>query len=390
MIKIMMRSAFGVLFLCGAAWSAPLPQSAPASGPADTATASVAESTTRADLLLNDAEVWVAELEKTVKGGKDGSGCPPNFSMRNYLHDKKERRGEKELGANIPDSGATHWEFGLVCRALAAKSVEPCAEASDVVRYADGAGSTTKKDKPLSNGGRVELSTQKDKCIASYQLMRAKIAYVAHDPNFMALCRDTAQAIPPAKSPAAMDAICTAWKNTTQDTSALVSAIVSGMRTPLKPEFARETAGEIISDPAMCAGGNRDQSLECNEVNDYRSALGKKASCRGGLCRMLTGEGAGACDSYDLELKKYVCSNFYRAKYSAERGPIIEERLRLAEALIASLSSRVSDIREAQGFTDRLDRVYALRDRLTQATAVLGKLGKSIGKAPAKVPGNKR
>ena len=202
-------------------------------------------------------------------------------------------------------------------------------------------------------------------------------------------CRAPALA-PPAKSPAAVDAICTAWKNTTQDTGALVSAIMSGMKTPLKLETAREVAGEITSDPAACGNGNRSQALECNEINDYRAASGKRAACRGGLCRMLMGEGPGACDYYDLEVKKYVCSNFYRAKYSAERGSIIEEKLRLAETLIASLSARVSDIHEAQAFSDRLDRVYALRDRMTQAVAVLGKLGKSVGKAPAKVPGNKR
>ncbi len=390
MIKIMTRSAFGVFVLCGAAWSATIPQSAPASGPAEAATSSVAESTARADMLLNDAEVWVSELEKTVKGGKDGSGCPPNFTMRNYLHDKKERRGEKELGTNIPDAGGASWEFGLVCRAIAAKSAAPCAEASDVVRFANGAGNSSKKDSAMANGGRIEYGTQKDKCSVSYQQMRVKIAYAAHDPNFMAICREMSQANPPAKSPAAVDAICTAWQNTTQDKSALISAIMSGMKTPLKPETAREVAAEITADPASCENGNRSQALECNEINDYRNAVAKRGTCRGGLCRMLTGEGAGACDSYDLEVKKFVCSNFYRAKYSAERAPVIEERLRLAETLVASLSSRVTDIREAQAFNDRLDRVYALRDRMTQAVAILGKLGKTVGKAPAKVPGNKR
>ncbi|MEQ1918383.1 MAG: hypothetical protein ABL955_04230, partial [Elusimicrobiota bacterium] len=264
----------------------------------------------------------------------------------------------------------------------------PCAEAAEVSRSAKGVGSSS-KDKSLSNGDLREFATQKEKCVASYQLMRAKVAYVARDPNFMAFCRDTAQAIPPAKSPAALDAICKAWQNTAQDTGPLVAAIVGGMQTPLKPEFARETAREIISDPATCAGGNRDQALECLEVNDYRAALAKKDpnSCRGGLCRMLMGAGPTACESYDVEIKKYVCSNFYRARYSAERGPIVEERLRLAEALVSSLSARVTDLRDAQAFTDRLDRVYSLRDRLTQATAILGKLGKSAAKTPAKGSG---
>ena len=223
--------------------------------------------------------------------------------------------------------------------------------------------------------------------------MRAKIAYVARDPNFMTACRESAPYIPPAKSPAALDATCAAWQSSSRDTGPLASAIANGMKTPLKPEYARETAREMISDPALCAAENKDDaSLGCIEINDYRAALAKKdaGACRGGLCRMLMGGGAAACEPYALKLKKHVCSNFYRSRYSAERTPVVEERLKVAETLITSVSSRVTNLREAQAFTDRLDRVYSLRDRLARAVAVLGKLNKGADKTPAKGAGSKQ
>ncbi len=358
------------------------------------ASASSAEAAAKADVLLAESEIWVSEMEAAVKGGSDGSGCPPNFSLRTFLRDKKDKKTSKEIGEEIPDpDGKTkvEWEFYNVCNALSAKSPAACSELGEVVRQEQDK-SLNAYTKGVAGGGGssyAAYNTAKDKCNASYLFMRAKVAAVSRDPNFIAACKDTAPGMPPMKSPASVDAICAAWQNSSSGSlDALSAAIANGVKTPLKPEYVREVAREMVSDPAWCAASDQDDAkLGCMELNDYRAALAKKdaKTCKGGLCRMLMGAGAASCEPYAQKVKKQVCARYYRTKFSEDRGPLIEERLKIAEALITGAAGKVGGLKEAQAFTERLDRVYTLRDRLNAATLVLTPLGQKPQKAaPAK------
>lgn len=427
MMKTTVVSFALLLGLRGVALSAPPTPPIPggaAQGAAETrapAGPSVAEATAKADVLLAESEIWIAELEHAVKGGNDGSGCPPNFNLRSYLRDKKEKKISKTIGDEIPaqdNRAKAEWDFYFVCNALATKNTAACAELADQTRDQSNLGDGT---------SNVTYNTEKDMCGGIYSRMRVKIAAVARDPKFMDVCREMVQQWwPPMKSPASVDAICTAWQASRQGNSDeedaraseeqsgraergtaaeeqeppalvarvkdIVTAISNGLKSPLKPDQVRNLAYESISNPFWFAGASEEVSkLGHQEVNDYRLALAKKdsKSCKGGLCRMLMTGSAASCEQYAVKVKKQVCARYYRTKFADDRGPLIEERLKLAEALVAGAAGKVVDLREAQAFSERLDRVYSLRDRLTTAIRVLGPLGQKQEGAPVKAGAKK-
>lgn len=412
MMKTTVVSFALLLGLRGVALSAPLPTATdtrPAAGP------SVAEASAKADLLLAESEIWISELESAVKGGNDGSGCPPNFNLRSYLRDKKEKKISKTIGDEIPaqdNRAKAEWDFYFVCNALATKNPASCSELADHARLKGAVG-----DGKIS---AIDYNTEKDMCGGIYSRMRVKIAAVARDPKFMDACRDMVQAWwPPMKSPASVDEICTAWQVSRQGNSdeedarasatperggqeppvlvarvkGVVTAISNGLKTPLKLEEVKNLAYESVNNPGWFSSADEEASkLSHQELNDYGAALAKKDSnsCKGGLCRMLMTGSAASCEQYAGKVKKQVCARHYRTKFSEDRGPLIEERLKLAEALVAGAAAKASDLREAQAFSERLDRIYSLRDRLTSAMRVLTPLGQKPQKgAPAKAGGTK-
>jgi hypothetical protein len=386
-----MKLFFPAVLLASAAAAAPAP--APKAPPASVGYGYVATSTDpvqtvalenaakTVDLLLGQAALAVGELETTAKGGPDGTGCPPGFSIESYARDAKAKRSVKELGADIPDQGGAiknDYQYYAVCRALAAGIESPCASLLEIVAqppqknrtlYATGAAAPTQ-------GAFQERVSEKDRCVDSFRVHRVKIAFVARDARFMEECREAAPSMPPFKSPDAQETFCAAWSSARVGaTDGLAAAIMGGVKTPLKPEFARDAAREMVSDPAWCADdAGDDQKRACRELNDYREALAKKSpdACKGGLCRMLMGGGPRACEPYAAKLKKAVCTSVYQAGFAADRGEAAEKSLKTAEAIILRAAPRAPKLADARGFLERLDRVYELRDRAFNATEALG------------------
>lgn len=425
MMKTTIVSFALLLGLSGFALSEPPPAPASAPGPgaaqgaAETrasAGASAAEAAAKADVLLTESEVWISELESAVKGGNDGSGCPSNFNLRAYLRDKKEKKISKSIGDTIPaqDSRAkAEWDFHFVCNALAAKNPASCSELADHSRLQGAVGDGSMP--------HASFNTEKDMCTAVYSRMRVKIAASTRDPKFMDVCRDMVQAWwPTMKSPASVDAICSAWQISRQGNSdeedargaekqarakraagaeqqvppaiaarvkGLVTAISNGVKMPLNHENAEGLAFESVFGSFWFSSGDEEMSkLSHQELSDYVAAFAKKDanSCKGGMCRMLMVGSAASCDQYAVKVKKQVCARYYRGKFSDDRGPLIEERLKLAEALVSGATGKVGNLREAQAFTERIDRIYALRGRLTSAVLVLSTLSQKQQGAPVK------
>lgn len=329
------------------------------------------------ELILRDVEAMVAEFEGTARGGADGSSCPPGFNLRNYLRDRKEKKGEKELGSNVPDADGAKlgWEYYNTCLALAAKSENSCNEIADIAR--DDAKSGESYYNKAGGAALAASQTQRDSCVKGYTLERVKVAYIMKDPGFAGICKAAAPYLPPMKSPASLDAICAAWQAALPgNLSALSSAIMAGVREPLKAEYAMQTAREMVTDPAWCAGVQEaDTKLSCTELGDLRAAGRNPAACKGGLCRMALGGGAAACEPYAAKLKKQLCKRFYGTKYSGERSAVIDQRLKEAEQLLAASGRGAATMRQAQLVQQRLDRLYELRDRAFKADKVLGPLG---------------
>ena len=136
------------------------------------------------------------------------------------------------------------------------------------------------------------------------------------------------------------------------------------------------------SDPAVSSRTSRSARAQlgkwvCASVNAGRTQRPRRST--------LSGVGSAAsCDQYAVKVKKQVCARYYRTKFSDDRGPLIEERLKLAEALVSGATGKVGNLREAQAFTERIDRIYALRGRLTSAVLVLSTLSQKQQGAPVK------
>jgi hypothetical protein len=168
-------------------------------------------------------------------------------------------------------------ELRQVCAALAANDPGACAELGAPAR---------------------------DRCLAYASSLPMLRAYAARDPAFPALCRDTARRMKLGRDyDEIYDEICGRWWSFTRNPEPLRQAVTAAysLEEPTKSAVL-QIVGEMTLDPRACAKiEDPAQRRICLQFVEYRSAFAAKsaARCHGGLCRMMMGGGAAACNGYD-------------------------------------------------------------------------------------------
>lgn len=335
---------------------------------------------------LRQAESIVLDMESIAKGGVDGTGCPPSFTVREYMQDLRSRRSSKETGDDILDSDSTRkedggakieWQFYYLCQALATKNPGACAEAASVtpktlnreVSYKSGL------QDPNAISTEQALAMQQSqsyqgKCTISYYQERVRAAYVAKAPNFMDVCREGVSRMTEVKDAASAEAVCRALRDYNGDPEPFVAAMQSGVAHPLKREFVLGVVREMTVAPGSCASLPREYYRRlCREQEEYRQALAAKsaASCRGGICRVLMGEPLIACESYSKKFRASACTQHYAAEFAAGRGRTFKSYADQIEKTLNSSDAGVGDPKTMKEFNARIDRLYELRDRFDRA-----------------------
>ena len=388
-----MTAAAMILVLCAVTGHAqPAPMAS--SNAADAATALTPESIKRIDLALGQAEVVVTSLEAVAKSGPDGGGCPANITVRKISADLKNKQLSKETGDDLPDSADSargdasakvEWQLYNLCQALAAKSAAPCADASAI----------TPKTDDHRSGRRGASASYQDTCTRNFHKDRVRAAYIARSANFLDVCREALPQVAPFKDAAATEAACKAWLSGGAD--GLAGAITTGLSRPMPREEAMQAALEMSAQPGICAKLPTDLVRRtCREQDSYRKALaaGNASPCAGGICRLLMGGGAPACESYAKSVKSVVCVSRYGPDFVAASEKDFKAALDPAAAFIDNANPAGGDPKALKDLDSRLDRLYALRDRFQKASDLIApkvKKGETGGPAaPAGTAGPRK
>jgi len=335
---------------------------------------------------MRQAETIVLDMESIAKGGVDGTGCPPSFTVREYMQDLRSRGSSKETGDDILDSDATHkedsgakieWQFYFLCQALATRNPGACAEASAVtpktlnreVSYKSGLQDPNAMSTEQALAMEQSQSYQ-GKCTISYYQERVRAAYTAKAPNFMDVCREGVSRLTEVKDAASGESVCRALRDYSGDPEPFVAAMQAGVAHPLKREFVLGALREMTVAPGTCASLPREYYRRlCREQEEYRQALAAKsaAPCRGGICRVLMGDGLIACDSYSKKFRAAACTQHYAAEFAAGRARTFKSYADQIEKTLSASDSGLGDPKAMKEFNARIDRLYDLRDRFDRA-----------------------
>jgi hypothetical protein len=398
-----------ILGTAAAAWSAPKPPSAmPGAAVAVTGSSAPPAPLTPDQLKaldsgLAEAEGIVLDLESIASGGVDGTGCPPSFTVRDYMLDLRARRGSKETGDDIMDSDASHkedagpkldWQFYYVCEALATRNPASCAEASSVtpktlhrdVTYREG----LQDPNAISEDQALKLQQSQSyegKCVNSFYQERARAAYLSKASNFLDVCRDALPRMTQPKDDAGSVAICKAWRDYNGNPEPFIAALQAGLAHPLKRAFALDIVREMTVAPGACAALPREYYRRmCREQEDFRKALEgrNKDLCRTGICRVLMGDGQAACEAYGKKFRAAACTQRYAVSFLDSRAGSFKAITEQLDKAMAASDAGIGDPKALKAFNARLDKLYDLRDRFTRASEKINP--GSTRKTPAAAP----
>jgi hypothetical protein len=350
------------------------------------------------DEALSKANAIVVDVESMTKG--DGTGCPASFTVREYMEDLRAKRTSKQTGDDLvdqdsgrkEDGGAKlEWQFYYLCEALATKNVAACAEAGSVTPKTLNRNTSMKAGLQDPNAITDDAALQmqqsqsyEGKCSNSFYQERTRGAFIGKSPQFMELCKQSLSHMTPLKSPASAEPICSAWQAYNGDPQPFVNAIQAGVAHPLKREYALGIVSEMTVAPGVCSGLEREYYRRlCREQEDYRKALTTKnaSACRGGICRVLMGEGLVACESYARKFKAGACTQHYAADFVEAREKDFKRYADQVEGFLSSADSGIGDPKQLKEFNARLDKLYELRDRFDRAADAVAPKS-----APRKVP----
>lgn len=377
-------AALGAALLAGAAPPAPPPP--PSSAPGSQAPSQVGpEQLKQVDATLRQAEDIVLDVESMARGGSDGSGCPASFTVRAYMEDIRAKRLSKEAGDDLIDSadGAKEdsgpklaWQFYYVCEALAAKNPAACAEADSVkpktlnrsVNYKQG----LQNPDAMSEEQALQMQQSQSyqgKCVNAYHLQSARAAYVARSPQFMDVCKQAVPHFAEVKDPASGEAMCRAWRDYNGDAGPFIAAIQAGVAHPLKREYALGVVREMTVAEGVCSTLDREYFRRaCKEMEDYRAAFQAKDAgrCRTGVCRVLMGQGAAACESYGKQFRASACTQRYAADFVAGREKSFKAYADQVESALGE-GAGLGAAKQLKEINARLDKLYDLRARFDRA-----------------------
>lgn len=358
------------------------------------------------DSSLAQAESIVLDLESIASGGVDGTGCPPSFTVRDYMQDLRSRRTSKETGDDIIDSDSTHkedsgakaeWQFFYACQALATRNPAACAEAGSVVPktvnknvdYKAGLQdpNAMPEDKALA---MQQAQSYEGKCVNSFYQERARAAYVSKAANFVDVCRESLPHLAEVKDAPSAEAICRAWQSYSGTPEPFIAAMQSGLKNPLKREYALNVIREMTVAPGACAAQSRESARRmCREMEDFRSAFASKNkdACKNGICRVLMGDGQGACESYSKKFRAAACNQHYATTFASSREGTFKSVTDGIEKSLGASDAGIGDPKALKEFNARLDKLYDLKDRFTRASVKINPgSAKKSASAPAAGP----
>lgn len=283
----------------------------------------------------------------------------------------------KTMGGDLPEAGGVKrdWLVYHVCLALAAGKPAPCAGADAIA--AKGGRYTGPVRSALSNRTNCEIA---------YQQTRVVAAWMRRDPRFMDACLDAAPHLGDFRDGAAVEALCAAWRDDAGGAhDAVLSALAAGLRVSPGREYLRGVVQELFPEPKTCTALGEDYlAVTCGELSDYRAAVAAGAGrCRGGICRVLAGAGPEACRDYTKSFMRAACAQGYASDFNAVQRRDFEELAAAAEKVLVGLDSAAGSKVELEQVGIRLDRLFALRARIDEASALYAPLSApSAGASP--------
>jgi hypothetical protein len=331
-----------------------------------------AHAMTEADLAAIDGDISVAEaltreMESLAKGGPDGSGCPVNLDSRSF-HDNLKRDLKsgpllKEIfGKAGKAADKSAWSLYYLCLAIATKDVGVCADLP------------TLDFTPAPAGAPMKNKNSQSDCAAIAQIVQLYRAYDSSAPGFLDTCVSAATKAEEGgwASPAALRGMCRAVSDYKGNPESFIAAARAARRPSPSSAEALQLLQEITGDPKACAGADSDFAAAfCRERVDARKAAQAKDPklCGGGLCSVMIGGPAGACDGYKAEIRKSACKAYFTPRYAAESTKAFT---RLQEKVTAALNgSNQNDLKLAKAVNERLEKLYALRGRFDAAATVV-------------------
>jgi hypothetical protein len=352
------------------------------------------------DGALAQASAIVKDLESMATGGVDGTGCPPSFSISDYMRDMREKKNAKITGDDIRDEDGKgpklDWQFFYLCRAVATNSPESCAEADSITPKTLKRGTNYREGLQNPNAmtedqalAMQSSSSYAGKCRFYYYQSRLTQAYISKDPKFMQICDAAAPHLASIPSPQAADPVCRAMRAYTGDPEAFVRALNGAVSQPFKREYALGVLDEMTAKPGACAKISRPYSHRlCEETSAYRSALAAKKSAvcgRRGLCRVLMGEPKFACELYLRDVKKEACGLVYSKSFLETRAASFKTLTDQIQTYLGGSGAGLGDVKDLKAFNARLDRLFQLRRRFQQASdAIAPEVVRASGKKRAR------
>lgn len=328
---------------------------------------------------LDKAEEIVAGVELTASGGADGSGCPPDFVMSDYLRDSGTDGFAKILGPSLglPDE----LRYYLVCRALAANDPNACAAAAGAPPMASSGALLHQGSEGNGASSPAVVPTYEAACRESYYQARLSQAYLSRDPRFAQICAAAVPHLANFRSPAAIADACRAmFAYDGKDPEPFVRAVQAGVVPSLKRAYALSVLAEMTARPGSCAGASEAYGRTvCGQVVAYGLALkARRASkCDGGICRALMGLPAATCEPYATQLKKRVCGPFYTRRYLAAKKAEFKTLTDQVEVFLSGSSEGLGGVADLKRFNALVNRLSDLRARFSVAerriTAAAGK-----------------
>lgn len=320
-----------------------------------------AEDFQRIDAGIARAESLTKAAEKAAAAppDADGGACPGGATASGMSMAARFARAPSTgpaagLLTRIVIENASAWRRYNVCLAIALKNPKVCSRMA------------TSAAPPGAEPRQPGREAEREDCETEAGQAAIFRAFDAQDPKLYDVCVAGLRG----DTPEAVQKACRAVADYRGDAAAFVAAWSAARHKT--PQEGQRALHELLGDEP-CPTDKYDAMRDvCEERALWRKALkkGSSSACGGdGVCRVLMGEPAVACESYLGEMKKAACRQIYLPRFAAEQA---YEFATTTDPLVAALSNAGhSNARGEAEVSRRLDAIFALRARMRAAAKVL-------------------
>ncbi len=321
------------------------------------------------DETLRKQESQVRLLESIAGGAADGSGCPATASLTAF-------RGELTLQLQAPPTTAGASVFSTIVRSVAYEDVVDYYVCSAAAQNNPNLCADLRV--PRTAGGANVPEDIDAECREFAHLIPVWRAYDNRSPTAVDLCvadlqRHAAEPDGPKfKSPDAVRRICAAFASYSGDPAPFAAAVAAATTSPMDPGMVQRGLYQLVGDPRAFTRRSVPAMRNIVKANqEYQRFLQSKdkSDCRSGLCRVLAGESAAACEPYLNRARGLSCRAYFGPRevtdVSAQYQKGFDETFLLVSK--AGLGSKA----EVVASEKRLDSLFALRKRYEAAAATI-------------------